>query len=531
MATILPASAFSHRVPNDLELIRQIVQHEVQYFSMEKGDLEMYRDYYEGEQLLVYGSEKFKSTFGDDFKGFKDNWCGVVVDALVDKLEVEHFAIREDQGEGSSSPESTNSTLNDKFQRALELSNFDFQQDELHEYSVAQGRGFMVVWPNPITGFDLHWNPAEIMRITYTNYDPFTPAYAVKRWQDESGEILVTVYTADFVYKFTESAARQILPINDRYGIMSTIPDSSGVGGSLVERRAIDPHTNQPEPWPLPNPLGVVPVVEFANKRGSELSDVIPQQDAVNYILISTLVAGEFAAFPQRVFYTHAKAPADGFDHSPGKVWRFPIGFDAEGKPLPFQTHEFRPATLGDFRQIHDMMLQDMALTSKTPVRYFMQSDRGGRGDAPSGDSLIVDDQPLLDKVEDRQVRFGVGYKRLARVAALALSNTKATNGLLPPVIADVQWKDRRADFRSVLLEDGLKMKEIGLPLSVIIKKLGLGRDEVAELESMIESGQIQDLPTKSVRVIGDEGTSEPEPEPVSPPASSASSAPSNRVD
>ena len=520
MVTILPQAAYSYRVPNDRALIEQIAQREVHYFSMEKSDLEKYRNYYEGVQSLVYGSEKFKAAFGENFREFKDNWAGVVVDALVDKLEVERFTIREDIDAGTATE------LDKQFQRALELTHFRFQQDELHEWAVTQGRATLIIWPNPVTGFDLHWNPAEIVRVTYTNMDPFTPAYAVKRWQDESGEILVTVYTADWVWKFTESNARATLPLNDRYGTISTIPENDGIGGHLEPRTVFDVHTNATEPWPLPNPMGVVPVVEFVNKRGSELSDVIPQQDAVNYLLISAMVASEFSSYPQRVFYTAAREPSGGFDHSPGKIWRFPVSFDSEGKPVPFAAHEFQPASLDGFRGLHDMMLQDMALTSKTPVRYFMQSDRGGRGDAPSGDSLIIDDQPLLDKVEDRQVRFEMGYQRAAKIAYLALTNTRATNGLLPPVIADVQWKDRRADFRSVLLEDGIKMKEVGLPMSFIIKKLGLTRDEIEQLQKMIEDGMLQDLPTSSVRVIGDEGTSEPEPEveasepaPPSPPA------------
>lgn len=520
MATILPLEAFSLRVPNNQDLIEQIVRHETHYFSAEQGDLQKYRDYYEGEQSLVYGSEKFKAAFGENFAGFRDNWTAVVVDALVDKLEVERFSIRENIGD------STSTDLDTRFQRALELTHFRFQQDELHEWAVAQGRATLIIWPNPENGFDLHWNPAETVRVVASNFDPYTPAYAIKRWQDQSGQILVTVYTADWVWKFTESEARTSTGLtNFRYGATSTIPENDGIGGNLTRREVFDPYTGQNEPWPLPNPMGVVPVAEFPNKRGSELSEVIPQQDAVNYILISAMVASEFSSFPQRVFYSGAKEPSGGFDHSPGKIWRFPVSYDAEGKPIPFAAHEFQVASLEGFRNLHDMMLQDMALTSKTPVRYFMQSDRGGRGDAPSGDSLIVDDQPLLDKVEDRQVRFEMGYQRAARIAYLALTGTKSTNGLLPPVIADIQWKDRRADFRSVLLEDGIKMVEIGLPLSLIVKKLGLTREEIEMLEEMIEKGQIQNFPTKSRRIIGDEGTEEPDdstPAPGSTPDPSA---------
>lgn len=60
------------------------------------------------------------------------------------------------------------------------------------------------------------------------------------------------------------------------------IPGTLGWGGGWKPREIAD------EPWPLPNPLGVVPVVEIMNRPRigmnpiSEIDGVIAMQDAIN---------------------------------------------------------------------------------------------------------------------------------------------------------------------------------------------------------------------------------------------------------
>src|SRR5436190_14459453 len=43
------------------------------------------------EQPMAFATEKFRSTFFQTFKGYKENMCSAVVDALSDRLSVSGF--------------------------------------------------------------------------------------------------------------------------------------------------------------------------------------------------------------------------------------------------------------------------------------------------------------------------------------------------------------------------------------------------------------------------------------------------------
>jgi hypothetical protein len=133
------------------------------------------------------------------------------------------------------------------------------------------------------------------------------------------------------------------------------------------------------------------------------------------------------------------------------------------------------------------MWLQHMALTSSTPVRYFMQSDRGGRGDAPSGDSLLVDDKPLNDKVEEKQKRWGNRWVEVARLIAFALEIDDAFS-----LVGDAVWQDPRHDFILSKLKEGQAMIEIGIPVEFVVTKIGLTPDEEVAVLKMVEEAKVE---------------------------------------
>ena len=70
----------------DTRILLALIRQETLQLDTESNDLKKYRDYYDGEQGLVFGTAKFKAQFGDAFADFRDDWCGVIVDAILDKL-------------------------------------------------------------------------------------------------------------------------------------------------------------------------------------------------------------------------------------------------------------------------------------------------------------------------------------------------------------------------------------------------------------------------------------------------------------
>jgi hypothetical protein len=304
----------------------------------------------------------------------------------------------------------------------------------------------------------------------------------VKRWLVDTGDIYVTFYTPEAVYKFRDTSVGQ--SPDTKHSSSSALREIPNVGwfGNLEER-------NIPgEEWPLPNPFGRVPVVEFNNTSyTSELKDAIPQQDALNKTLLDMLVTGEFQAFNQRAIETMSNEPEGGWAAGPGEVWALRPSFDSDGKQIVTTFHTFETADPSTYMQPIQMWLQHMALTSSTPVRYFMQSDRGGRGDAPSGDSLLVDDKPLNDKVEEKQKRWGNRWMEVARLIASALEIEDAFS-----LVGDAVWQDPRHDFILSKLKEGQAMIEIGIPVKFVVTKIGLTPDEEVAVLKMVEEAKVE---------------------------------------
>ena len=481
---------------SEKDQIIAVANYELEQLAKEIPEMQKFRNYFDGEQKLAFGTQKFKDAFGDAFKDFKDNWCAVVVEAPLNKMSMTGLVFPpgvgqgagSSGGEGGSTGESTGeSTADSSLQPLADLiwhsfqeNDIDEQQQLLFEGALVEGRSAMLVWPDPELGVRIDWQPGELIRVRYSEEDWRKPVLAVKRWLTPSGILRVNVYTHRWVYKFYQ----QSIEVTDSKTRDRQMIPGSGPSGNLIEYRV------QGEEWPLPNPLGEIPIVEFFNRRGSELKNVIPLQDAVNYMIMSSFVGAEFQAFPQRVFLSGAKEPDGGWSNSPGKVWKLPPTYDTDGKPHYGQMGEFSPAQLGEFRSLTEMLLQHVALTSKTPVRMFFKSDRGGRGDAPSGESLLIEDEPLIDKVASLEKRFGNSMYRVARLVAKALRISGRTNGIEIPTrlpYGEVQWEDPRSKYRAALLEEGKLMSEIGFPVEFIATQVGLPPEQVKILKDMLE--------------------------------------------
>jgi len=449
-----------------------VMRSELKALTEETDAMNVYRDYFDGKQELVYSTELFQQVFGDAFKGFKDNWMKVIVNACKNRLKLTNFSFEQD-GDGSD--------IAKQIWDVLELNEFIVQQRDLHEGILVEGRAFVIVWPDPDIGAIVDWQPGQLCRVFYDPDRRTKPLWAVKRWTTEGGDIYVTFYTPEAVFKYVDKSSG-IAP--KKASSSSALTEVPGVGwfGNL-EQRVVDG-----EEWPLLNPFGRVPVVEFNNTSyRSELEDAIPQQDALNKTLLDMMVTSEFQAFNQRAIETMANAPVGGWAAGPGEVWAFKPSFDADGKHIPSTFHDFEVSDPSTYMQPIAMWLQHIALTNSTPVRYFQESDRGGRGDSPSGESLLVDDKPLNDKVEEKQERFGPRHLDVARLIAASLEVEDAFS-----LTGQAVWQDPRHDYRLSKLQEGLKMVEIGIPVEFVVQKLGFTPSEIVEVTSMIEQQKLE---------------------------------------
>ncbi len=444
-----------------------VLRAELKALTEETIAMNVFRDYFDGKQELAYSSQLFIDTFGDAFEGFKDNWMKVIINAVNNRMKLMNFNFDKD-GEGSE--------ISTKIWDVMKLNEIKIQQRDLHEGILVEGRAFIIVWPDPEIGAFVDWQPGQLCRVFYDPDRRTQALWAVKRWTTEVGDVYVTFYTPAAVYKFIDKSTATGQKKPSSSSALTEIPDVGWFGN--LEQRFVDG-----EDWPLLNPFGRVPVIEFNNTSyRSELEDAIPQQDALNKQLLDMMVTGEFQAFNQRAIETMANAPEGGWAAGAGEVWQFRPSFDADGKHIPTQFHSFETADPSTYMEPIRMWLQHIALTNSTPVRYFMESDRGGRGDAPSGESLLVDDKPLNDKVEDKQERWDNRWMDVARLVAHAIDIEDPF-----ALVGHSIWQDPRHDYRLSKLEEGAAMVEMGIPIEFAVQQIGLTPDEVTEVLAMIE--------------------------------------------
>lgn len=462
----LPLAAINTGGGLNDDAIQAILRAEGLKLTTDLEDFEKYRDYYEGDQTIVYATDEWKTAFGKQFSEFRDNWCQVVVDAVTERLDLERIRLR------SSSDDTTQDPISNRVWNAFLDNEFEQIQTDLYNYALVESKAYVVVWPDPILGVRIDVNPAQFMRVTYDPNDRRKPKRAFKRWITEEGETRLTLYTDDFIYKYKLPATQNQLleplsnvPTEDT-GFVPRLPDETG-----------DPA------WPLPNPFGVVPVVEFPNRTGqSEISNVVPVQDLINVTLANMAVSGEFGAFRQRFIVSSNKEPAGGWRNSPGYVWHLQPEVDIEGRPLPTQVGSLEESDPSTYISVVEMLLQHVASITRTPHHMFFLTSKGGsRGDAPSGESLRVAETGLVKKIQSLHRIWGLRWTRVARLAAFALNNFEGDISAISSQ-ADITWAHPMAHFRTILLEEGRRMiDDLLLPPEIAWRHIGLSEPQIAE--------------------------------------------------
>lgn len=446
-----------------------VLRRELDRLNDESERLSKFRDYADGEHPLAYTTDRFTEVFGSVFSGFKDNWMEVIVDAVETKLDFDGL-----KAAGGLSTDPTSDIANRVWTALLENDIYD-ESSELHEALLVQERSYAIVWPErsgTTRTARIDWQPANLVSVRYHPDRRREAMWAIKRWEDDEGRILVNVYTREAVYKYIDREASVANMRRSSTSAYSEVPPNSP-GGTFEPRRVAG------EPWPLPHPFGRVPVVEFNNRKyRSEIRDAIPLQDGLNRTLVDMMVNNMFQAFNQRYVESAGEAPVGGWVAGPGETWHFKPAVDHEGKFVRGQYGTFPAGNPEGFLQTTETFLEHMALITATPPRLFRTPDQGGRGDAPSGQALQITDQAYNEKIRKLQTRLSSRWGELNTLVAKAIGINQPIKrtDLLP------NWRDPRFDFRLSVLEEAKMMMDLGIPFKWVVRQLGLRPSEVDEI-------------------------------------------------
>lgn len=413
-------------------------------------------DYYRGAHPLLYASSKYRQAFGNLFSGFADNFCSLVVDAVEERLDVEGFRMGADRDIAADA---------DAW-HIWQRNGLDSWSGVAHTEALVKSASYALVWADEDESDEVEITIQDALEMAVgldrTHHDVIA---AMKRWREDDDAVFATLYLPDRIEKWEQTPASRSWANQYGYAVDGWSP-----------RRVPG------EPWPLPNPLGEVPVVPLVNRPRldgsgqSEIASVIPLQNALNKLFLDMLVAAEYAAFPQR-YATGIELLDDPDTGKPINPFRSEAGslWTTEG---PTVFGQFAVADLAPYVKAIETTIQHVASITRTPPHYLL----GQAGAFPSGESLKATETGLVAKARRRQRSFGESWEQVIRLAFRVLGDARGE-------IEDSEtiWRDPETRTESEHVDAVVKMGSdpIGIPSEALWEDLGKTPQQIARYKQM----------------------------------------------
>lgn len=421
-----------------------------------QADYALAADYYAGRHRVGLPSEAL-SRFGWVFKDYRCNLCPAVVDPLVDKLEVTGFGVEGVRNKRLAA------RLGEQAWAIWQANRMDRRSGIVHLEAVTAGDAYLIIWPDEAGRARFYPQAGAAMTVGYDEDEPERIRWALKAWAVDQGtgqgatgkRTRVTLYLPDHIEKY-------ITP----EGTSGLSPDKAA---SLI------PFQVPREPWPLPNPYGVVPVGHFPNNAGmsrngrSELADIIPLQDELNKAGLDKMVAKEFGAFRQR-WATGLEVPVNPmtgepervFTASPGELWSVPAEQTRFG--------DFAATEIVPYIEDENNITAKIARVSRTPAHLLL----GHTGTFPSGESLKTAAAPFTAKVVDRQLSWGNVWED---VIALAVQMEGGPAAQFSTIWTDPTPQNEREEVETLVLK-----KDLGVSDEQLLREAGYTEEQIVTM-------------------------------------------------
>ena len=358
----------------------------------------------------------------------------------------------------------------------------DAQSSQGFLQSIIAKRSAVIVWGDESDEPVVTWeHPAQVL----VEYDPQMPRRrlaAIKAWLEGDIE-MATLYTADEVWKFQRHAVVNGSTISGLF-----VAGLTDLGGWVPRERTGD------DVWPISNPLGLVPVVEFPNRPmlgGEPLSDIagtVSMQNAINLLWAYLFGAAYYASMPARVIMGQEPPKIPVLDAAGQKIGEKPVEPEAltRGRLLwltgqTTKIDQFEPAKLDTFTDVINIAVRHLAAQTRTPVHYIV-----GELTNVNGETLLAGETGLVKKVEESQLFFAPPVREMFHLAALVRGQKDVAEACRSGF---VQWADAETRTTAQAADAALKERQIGFPLAWLAeKRFGLTQAETARLMAMVEA-------------------------------------------
>ena len=409
-------------------------------------------DYYEGRHPLIFATDRFREAFAGTVQPYADNFTARVVDATAERLAIDGLRIASDE------------LATDEAWRIWTANRMELVSSMLFREVLVKSEASVIVWAGRdretprITVED----PMQVIVETAAG-DRLERVAALKRWTD-GDTTYATLYLPAAIYKFQGAANDEVL-------------EQSGLGAQFGRWKRRE---TRGEPWPIPNPLGEVPVVPVINRPTlsgdgrSEIEPVIPLQDAINKTGADLLVASEYAAFRQR-WATGLDMPTDPKTGEPIPIFQAALETLWAVSDPNVKFGEFDATDLTNYVNAIEMQVQHLASISGIPVHYLLNT-----GVVPSGESQTAAESPLVSKVRDRQIDYA---DPLAVVQRLVWRVRDEPSRAAAPI--HIVWRDPERRTPSEFVDSLVKEKALGVPDEILWEKRGYTKQEIDRIKAI----------------------------------------------
>lgn len=384
--------------------------------------------YANGDQPLVYSTDRLREAFRDLNAHFSQNWCSVVINASLDRLILKGWDVED-------------KTINQALDDFWNQEHVQIDAQDAHYGALVTREAFIIVWPDADGKPELYYNDPRMCHVFYSRERPKEKEFAAKWWSDGAVWHL-TLYYPDRIEYYVTRGKSQPSTVNSF--------------------QPADPPT-------ATNEYGVIPVFHVRLSRqnkGGELDNIITLQDAVNKLFSDMMVSAEFGAFPQR--YIVSQADTKALKNGPHIIWDIPAS-DGQGENT--QVGQFSATPLDNYLTAIDKIANSIAIISRTPKHYFFNA-----GASLSGDALIAMEAPLNKKVEQYQELFGAAWQEIGAFVARLLGKTIEPQNITPV------WKPAQSIQPYTEAQTRQLAIAAGIPLETQLRREGWGLDEINQM-------------------------------------------------
>lgn len=445
--------------------------------SSRRAEIEKAFGYLDGKQPLEYASKEWANFHKDRYRDFSDNWCDVVAQAPIDRLRLDGIRIGDDVDEFSAEEK----LLWDDWKR----NEMEAQSSQGFLASIVAKRSAVLVWGDDNDEPSSTWeHPAQVIVAYAPGTNNRVRLAALKAWVDDQDE-LATLYLPDGVWKFRRSSALTVTNGRTPSGIHVS-------GTALANSLDWEPREVPDEEWPLENPFGEVPVVEFPNRPRlgadpiSDIQGTMAMQDAINLMWGYLFNAADHASMPARVVIGAEPPKVPILDSLGQVIGSRPAKMEdlAKGRmlflPGADSISQWDAAKLDVFTGVITQAIGHVAAQTRTPGHYMLTNEKFAN---LNGDALTAAEVPLVKKVEAEQSSFTPPARDVFRLYAKARGNDALAEQIR---LATMQWKGAEMHTLAQTRDAAQKDKATGLPLAYILEKTyGLSQQEIDRVMDM----------------------------------------------